>query len=70
MGRLRAQGKAPGRGSLQQRHAYRMPRRNRFLGRWLAHGEGYPDWSLRLFDRNHASWSNDEVHETVITMPM
>ncbi len=53
--------------SLQQRHAYRMPRRNRFLGRWLAHGEGYPDWSLRLFNRNHASWSNDEVHETVIT---
>ena len=53
--------------SLQQRHAYRMPRRNRFLGRWLAHGEGYPDWSLRLFDRNHASWSNDEVHEAVIT---
>lgn len=52
---------------LQQRHAYRMPRRNRFLGRWLAHGEGYPDWSLRLFDRNHASWSNDDVHETVIT---
>jgi glycosyltransferase involved in cell wall biosynthesis len=48
-------------------HAYRMPRRNRFLGRWLTHGEGYPDWSLRLFDRNHASWSNDEVHETVIT---
>src|SRR5690606_12704424 len=24
---------------------YRMSRRNRFLGRWLAHGEGYPDWS-------------------------
>src|SRR5205085_3999853 len=22
---------------------YRMPRRNRFLGRWLSHGEGYPD---------------------------
>ena len=48
-------------------NAYRMPRRNRFLGRWLAHGEGYPDWSLRLFHRGHASWSNDEVHETVIT---
>jgi glycosyltransferase involved in cell wall biosynthesis len=28
---------------------YRMPRRNRFLGRWLSHGEGYPDWSPRLF---------------------
>lgn len=48
-------------------NAYRMPRRNRFLGRWLNHGEGYPDWSLRLFHRGHASWSNDEVHETVIT---
>lgn len=47
--------------------AYRMPRRNRFLGRWLSHGEGYPDWSLRLFHRTHASWSNDEVHEAVIT---
>ena len=48
-------------------NAYRMPRRNRFLGRWLAHGEGYPDWSLRLFHRAHASWSNDEVHEAVLT---
>jgi len=47
--------------------AFRMRRRNRFLGRWLRHGEGYPDWSLRLFHRQHASWSNDEVHETVIT---
>jgi glycosyltransferase involved in cell wall biosynthesis len=48
-------------------HAYRMPRRNRFLGRWLAHGEGYPDWSLRLFHRSHAGWSSDEVHEAVLT---
>jgi len=47
--------------------AYRMARRNRFLGKWLSHGEGYPDWSLRLFHRARASWSNDEVHEAVIT---
>jgi glycosyltransferase involved in cell wall biosynthesis len=46
--------------------AFRMPRRNRFLGRWLAHGEGYPDWSLRLFDRRHARWSDDVVHERVV----
>jgi len=46
---------------------YRMARRNRFLGRWLAHGEGYPDWTLRFFHRAHASWSNDEVHEAVLT---
>ena len=51
----------------QKFKAWRMPRRNRFLGRWLAHGEGYPDWSLRLFHRQFASWSNDPVHEAVIT---
>lgn len=45
---------------------YRMARRNRFLGRWLAHGEGYPDWSPRLFDRRSARWSDDSVHEKVL----
>jgi glycosyltransferase involved in cell wall biosynthesis len=48
-------------------HAYRMPRRNRFMGRWLKHGEGYPDWSLRLFNREHAGWSDDGIHEKVVT---
>jgi glycosyltransferase involved in cell wall biosynthesis len=47
--------------------AYRMARCNRFLGRWLRHGEGYPDWCLRLFDRRQARWSEDTVHEKVIT---
>ena len=46
--------------------AYAMARCNRFMGRWLRHGEGYPDWSLRLFDRRHARWSQDPVHEKVI----
>ena len=47
--------------------AFRFPRCNRFLGRYLRHGEGYPDWSLRLFDRRQACWSNDAVHEKVET---
>lgn len=47
--------------------AWRMARRNRFLGAWLAHGEGYPDWCLRLFHRAHANWSSDDVHESVLT---
>lgn len=46
---------------------YAMPRCNRFLGRWLRHGEGYPDWSVRLFHRNHARWGNEQVHEKVVT---
>jgi len=45
---------------------YRMARRNRFMGRWLRHGEGYPDWSPRLFDRRQARWSDDAVHEKVL----
>ena len=45
--------------------AYRMARANRFMGRILRHGEGYPDWSLRLFDRRHGRWSDDPVHEKV-----
>jgi glycosyltransferase involved in cell wall biosynthesis len=46
--------------------AYAVARRNRFLGRWLAHGEGYPDWIVRLFDRRRARWSSDAVHEKVL----
>jgi hypothetical protein len=46
--------------------AYAMARRNRFLGRWLAHGEGYPDWNVRLFDRRRARWTTDPVHEHVV----
>jgi hypothetical protein len=47
-------------------HAYRFPRCNRFMGRYLRHGEGYPDWSLRLFDRRHSRWSDGAVHEKVV----
>ena len=48
------------------RAAFRFARCNRFLGRYLRHGEGYPDWSLRLFDRRRARWSDDAVHEKVL----
>ena len=53
--------------SYPQHAAYRFPRCNKFMGRFLRHGEGYPDLSLRLFDRRQAQWSNDAVHEYVIT---
>lgn len=46
--------------------AYRFARCNRFLGRYLRHGEGYPDWNLRLFDRRRARWTDDVVHENVV----
>lgn len=48
-------------------HVYQMARCNRFMGRWLRHGEGYPDWNTRFFHRAHARWSIDRVHEHVIS---
>jgi glycosyltransferase involved in cell wall biosynthesis len=46
--------------------AYAVARRNRFMGCWLSHGEGYPDWCLRLFDRRRCRWSADSVHERLV----
>ena len=45
---------------------YAMSRRNRFLGHWLRHGEGYPDWNVRLFHREHAGWGSESVHEKIV----
>ncbi len=50
-----------------QVRACHLLRRNRFLGRWLRHGEGYPDYVVRLFHRGYAQWSNASVHEHVET---
>ena len=47
-------------------HAYCFPRCNKFFGRFLRHGEGYPDLSLRLFNRQYAHWSEDLVHEKIV----
>ncbi|WP_370263757.1 glycosyltransferase family 2 protein, partial [Limnobacter sp.] len=53
-------------GELQNWAGFDMPRCNYFLGRYLRHGEGYPDYSRRLFHRQRAQWSDDVVHEKVI----
>ena len=45
---------------------YEIKRRNIFLGRALAHGEGYPDRIYRLFDRKKTQWANVPVHEKII----
>ena len=43
--------------------AYKLPRKNIFFGRWLAHGGQYPDTQLRLFKRGFAAFPNKHVHE-------
>lgn len=44
---------------------FEFARCNFFMGRFLRHGEGYPDYSKRLFNRTRANWSSDAVHEKV-----
>lgn len=45
---------------------YLLNCRNRFMGRWLLHGEGYPDPHLRLFDRRRGNWQDRVIHEQVL----
>ncbi len=44
---------------------YWMPRKNLFLGRWIAHGGFYPDRKLRLFRHGQGKVEGRLVHETV-----
>ena len=44
-------------------HLFAFSRRNWFMGRFLKHGNGYPDWQARLFNRHHARWSDAPVEE-------
>ena len=34
------------------------------MGRWLRHGDWYPDFQLRLFDRRRGRWQGGRVHES------
>jgi len=36
-----------------------------FLGRWITHGDWYPDWSLRLFRRGKAQWAGTPEHDKI-----
>jgi len=48
-----------------QHPGYRIPRVAFFLGRWIRHGDWYPDHQLRLFDRRRGRWQGGRVHESV-----
>ncbi len=37
-----------------------------FEGKFIYHGGWYPDWHLRLFNKENTSWSNDLVHERLV----
>lgn len=46
---------------------YRFARTTEYFGRFLRHGNAYPDRVLRLFDRRRAGWNaGREIHEHVV----
>ena len=48
----------------EQAAGYRFARLSEYFGRFLRHGNAYPDHVLRLFDRRRGGWRGDrEIHE-------
>jgi glycosyltransferase involved in cell wall biosynthesis len=47
-----------------QGHAgWSVPRITDYFGRFLRHGNAYPDRLVRLFDRRRGGWTGEEIHE-------
>lgn len=42
--------------------AYEFPRCTFYCGRWIRHGDWYPDRVLRLWRKGAATWAGDEPH--------
>ncbi len=42
-----------------------MNRRTWFLGRWIRHGDWYPDRKLRVFRHDRATWSGSPEHDYI-----
>jgi len=44
--------------------AFSFPRLTQFCGRWIRHGDWYPDRQTRLWRRGQVRWSDAQVHES------
>jgi glycosyltransferase involved in cell wall biosynthesis len=44
---------------------YQLNRATYHLGRWIRHGDFYPDWKLRLFRKSRARWVGRDPHGRV-----
>lgn len=45
---------------------YRIPRIAFYLGRWIRSTDWYPDYQLRLYNRQAGRWDSRRVHESVV----
>ena len=46
--------------------AYRFPRCTFYHGRWIRHGDWYPDRKARLWQRGQANWGDKHLHESLV----
>lgn len=46
--------------------AFRFPRLTYFCGRWIRHGDWYPDYIIRLWRRGAAQWSGADPHGKLV----
>ena len=51
---------------LEENTVYLLDRINNYCGQWIKHSGWYPDWKVRLFNRQHVQWKGDFVHETLV----
>jgi hypothetical protein len=45
--------------------AAKFARKTFFLHKWISYGDWYPDYSLRLFKKDHGRFAGGRVHERV-----
>ena len=45
---------------------YRLARRVHYLGKWINHSGWYPDYKVRLFNRDKGHWGGVNPHDEVI----
>ncbi len=48
---------------LEHRVAFSFPRLCWYCGRWIRHGDWYPDRATRLWRKGHAEWAGGNIHE-------
>ncbi|MBQ7721288.1 MAG: glycosyltransferase family 2 protein [Kiritimatiellae bacterium] len=47
-------------------HGFNCPRLVHYLGRWIWHGDWYPDMKLRLFRKDFGECGGEEPHDRII----
>lgn len=44
---------------------YALDRLTEYEGKWVRHSGWYPEWKVRIFEKNKVEWQGDFVHETL-----